>query len=823
MITGALAQGDPVGNPRRRLAPGPARSRGISILLAATAFALLAAASQAAERRTTPLADGWRFVQGDPAGAETAGLDDSRWALVSVPHDWAIAGPFDLEARAGGAGGFLPTGVAWYRRVLDVKPAPGRRVLVELDGVMERSGVWINGHHLGHRPNGYAGLRYDLTDFLRPDGPNVLAVRADTSAAPSSRWYAGSGLYRNVRLVETGERHIEQGGIFITTPVIAKDRASVRVQVEIVNDGKAAAPAGLEVVVTDPDGKAVARQTLAAVDIGEARTKTLTADLDLPAPRLWDLSAPNLYRASVRVVDAGRTAQDEAVVPFGVRDARFEADTGFWLNGKNVKLKGVALHADGGALGAAVPLAVWRQRFTALKALGVNAIRTAHNPPSPEFLDLADQMGFLVMDELFDQWNVAKTPGDYHLFFGDWHKRDARDILRRDRNHPSVVLWSAGNEIHDTAYPVQAKAALKSLLDVMHATDPTRPVTMGLFRPNVTGDYQNGLADMLDVVGQNYRENELTAAHKAKPSRKIVGTENSKTRGSWLAVRDYAPYAGMFLWTGVDYLGEADRSGWPNIDNPAGLLDRTGALKVVGMQRAGWWAQAPVIHVVRNAAPAAPPPSNDGAGPAPALPTMIAVATPPAKTEILDDWTPADLTPHPETIEVYSNCPRVEVTLNGRALGAKPLPADGAPRQWNVTFAPGEVVATCGKDGPTDRLRTAGPAARIELAADSSSVGSSFDDLAFVRARVTDAKGVVVPSADAPITFAISGQGRFVAADNGAPTDHTPFPSPTRQAYRGHAVAFVRGSGQTGSATIQATAPGLKPAALTLPVAPARP
>lgn len=792
-----------------------------ALLLAASALVVLAAAPAfAAERRTTPLSDGWRFVQGDPEGAETIALDDSRWAVVSVPHDWAIAGPFDLEARAGGAGGFLPTGVAWYRKALDVRPKPGRRVFVELDGVMERSGVWINGRHLGHRPNGYVGLRYDVTDFLRADGPNVLAVRADTAFAPSSRWYAGSGIYRNVRLIETGDLHVPQGGLFVSTPTIGKDRAVARVQVEVTNGGGGPARAGLEIVVTDPDGAAVARRAVAPVEIGQARTETLVAEIAVPSPRLWDLAAPNLYRAAVRVVGADGAATDTEVAPFGIRDARFEAATGFWLNGANVKLKGVALHADGGALGAAVPLAVWRQRLAALKALGVNAVRTAHNPPSPEFLDLADQMGLVVMDELFDQWNVAKTPGDYHLFFGDWHKRDARDILRRDRNHPSVMIWSAGNEIHDTAYPVQAKAALASLLGVMHATDPTRPVTMGLFRPNVTGDYQNGLADMLDVVGQNYRENELIAAHGARPARKIVGTENSHGRASWVAVRDHAAYAGMFLWTGIDYLGEADRSGWPNIDNPAGLLDRTGALKVSGMQRAAWWSPAPVVHVVRNAAPAAPPPSNDGAGPAPALPTMIAVATPRPRTEIFDDWTPADLSPHPETIEVYSNCPSVEVTLNGRALGAKPLPADGSPRQWAVTFAPGEVTASCGGSGPRDVLRTAGAPARLVLASDDQAVGSTFDDLAVVRAQVVDAQGVVVPASTAPITFAVAGAGRFVAADNAAPTDHTPFASPTRQAWRGKAAVFVRGSGGGGVVTVQASAPGLETARLTLPTRP---
>lgn len=792
-----------------------------SPLFAATAIALLMAVpSVAAERRTTPLTEDWRFAQADPEQAETATFDDSRWATVSVPHDWAIAGPFDLQARAGGAGGFLPTGVAWYRKTLDIKPAPGRRVFVELDGVMERSGVWINGHHLGYRPNGYIGLRYDITDFLKADGANVLAVRADTSAAPSSRWYAGSGVYRNVRLIETGDLHVEQGGAFVTTPTITKDKAVAKFQVDVSNSGPNAASAGLEIVVIGPDGKTVAKQTVAPVAVGISRTETLSAEIDIPSPRLWDLADPSLYRAAVRVIGQDGKVSDNEIVPFGVRDAKFEADTGFWLNGKNIKLKGVALHADGGAVGAAVPLDVWRQRLTALKALGVNAIRTAHNPPSPEFLDLADQLGFVVMDELFDQWNVAKTPNDYHLFFGDWHKRDARDMLRRDRNHPSVVIWSAGNEIHDTAYPVQAKAALKSLLDVMHATDPSRPVTMGLFRPNVTGDYANGLADMLDVVGQNYRENELTAAHEANKSRKIVGTENSKTRGSWLAVRDYAPYAGMFLWTGIDYLGEADRSGWPNIDNPAGLLDRTGALKIVGMQRASWWAEQPVLHVVRNAVPAAPPPSNDGAGPAPALPTMIAVATPQPKVALFDDWTPADLTPHPETIEVYSNCASVDVSLNGRSLGAKPLPANASPRQWNVSFVPGEVTATCRDPGVKlrDTLRTAGAPVRLELTAEGDKVGSTFDDLAFVRARVVDAKGVVVPSATNAITFTVSGSGVLVASDNGAPTDHTPFPSPIRQAFNGKATALVRGASSTDALTVNAAAPGLKPAAITLKV-----
>lgn len=781
--------------------------------LAGLMLALVASTALAGPRETTELTSGWRFAQGDPERAEARDFDDAAWAKVSVPHDWQIAGPIDAKAMAGGAGGFFPTGVAWYRRDLDIKPTAGRRWYVELDGVMERGGVWINGQNLGFRPNGYVAQRYDITPFLRADGRNVLAVRADTSHAPSSRWYAGGGLYRKVRVISTGEAFVAPDSAFVTTPTITAEAATVRVQADLSNQGAASRALKLEVVVTGPEGAEVARATTAPLTVDAGRTERTEATLNLKTPKFWDLDRPNLYRAKLRVVTADGQALDEQAVPFGVRTAEFKADSGFWLNGRNFKLKGVALHEDGGAVGMAVPLAVWRQRLTTLKAMGVNAIRTAHNPPTPGFLDLTDELGFVVMDELFDQWNVAKTPGDYHLFFGDWAKKDAFDIVARDRNHPSIAIWSIGNEIHDTAFPVQAKAAMRNLIDVTHAADPSRPVTQALFRPNVTGDYQNGLADLLDVVGQNYRENELTQAHKDKPSRKIIGTENSHNRASWLAVRDYPAYAGMFLWTGVDYLGEADRRGWPNIDNPAGLLDRTGAPRIRGLERESWWSEKPVVHVVRNSAPDAVPVPNDGAGPGTPVPVTIAIATPAAAPQLYADWTPADLKPHPETIEVYSNCASVRATLNGRDLGALPLPANAAPRRWPVTFEPGVVTATC-EGGPRAELRTAGAAARIVLEPESPAVGASFDDLAYVRTRVVDAKGVTVPSASTPLTFAVEG-GELVATDNGSSIDHTPFKSPTRASLLGKAVALVRGQ-STGPVKVTATAPGLKPMTVTL-------
>lgn len=790
--------------------------------LAASLFVSLTLShpSLAADRKVTLLARDWRFLHGDPEGAERVDGASGDWRTVSVPHDWAIAGPVAPDAKAGGENGFFPTGVAWYRRDLDIVPAAGRRYFIDFDGIMERSGVWVNGHHVGYRPMGYVSLRYDITRHLRRDGPNVVAVRADTAAAPSSRWYNGSGIYRHVRLIETGDLHVPQGGVFVRTASITADAATLAVSTELRNAGTLPRNAMVEVVVTGPDGREAGRTQSPLTAVAAGRTQMVTGDIRIASPRRWSLDDPALYRAAIRILDERGAPLDDETVPFGVREAEFRADTGFWLNGRNIKLKGVALHHDGGAVGAAVPVAVWRQRLTALKALGVNAIRTAHNVPSPELLDLTDELGLLVMDEWFDQWNVAKTPEDYHLFFSDWHKRDAADMIRRDRNHPSIVIWSAGNEIHDTAYPVQAKAALRSLLDIAHANDPTRMVTMGLFRPNVTGDYANGFADMLDVIGQNYRENELTAAHRQDPRRRILGTENGHNRLNWVPVRDNPAYAGMFLWTGIDYLGESNRAGWPAISRYTGLLDRTGAPHIRGFERASWWSDKPVIHVVRNAIPNAAGPATDGAGGPnqPVVPTMIAVATPQPPVALFDDWTPANPAPHPETIEVYSNCREVEAFLNGRSLGTLPINADASPRRWAVTYAPGEVRAVCrdkGAAGISDRLRTAGRPAAIRLSSDAATVGSGFDDMTYVRATVVDAKGETVPNADHLLRFTVQGTGELIATDNGSVTDHRPFASPERQPRNGTAVALVRGAGE-GRFTVGVRADGLPATSIAL-------
>jgi beta-galactosidase len=754
----------------------------------------------------------WRLMVGDKVDAMAPGFDDSNWKQVDVPNDWAISGPFDEKARATGSGGWLPSGVAWYRKHFRLpESARGRRVFVELDGVMDRAGVWINGHHVGYRPNGYSSVRYELTPFLG-DGDNVLAVRADTSAQPASRWYAGGGIYRHARLAISGDVYFEQSGVAIRPAKVSRDGADVTINASIRNAGDTLR-GQLSVAIRSPDGRIVARGESKPEALDGNKTGELEAKLRVADPRLWDTTDPALYTAEVTLTDADGKVLDRQTELFGIRDARFEAASGFWLNGRNIKLKGVAIHADGGAFGMAVPLAMYERRLRGLMALGVNAIRTAHHPFSPEFLDLCDRLGLIVMNEAFDMWTVAKNPNDYHLFFTDWSSLDARDFVKRDRNHPSVVIWSIGNEIHDTPYPLVAKSIVERLMKIFHAEDPTRPVTMALFRPNTTKDYENGLADMLDVVGQNYRENELAKAHADKPTRKIIGTENSKNRGSWVIVRDNPAYAGMFLWTGVDYLGEADRAGWPVIGNPSGLADRTDFVKPIGWERASWWAEKPMVRIMRRVTEVIDTSE---------LPTMVGVAMPqPRGPGALADWNPENRKPHDEAVEVYSNAVNVELVLNGRSLGSKPRPADDSARRWDVPFAAGTIRAVArdasGRVVGTDELRTAGAPAAIRLIAEAPAMGSDFDSLGFVRVEVVDAKGVVVPGAANRVRIAVEGPGRLVAYDNGSPTEHTPFQEAERPVFGGHALAMLRGTGP-GTVRVRATAAGLKTGVATVTV-----
>lgn len=779
------------------------------ILMALTAAppAARSAAAPAPARTVTSFDPGWRFLKGDAPGAEKPDFADAAWRTLAVPHDWSIEGPFAQTNPTGGAGAYLPAGVGWYRKSFTLPASDAaRRVFIEFDGVMANSDVWINGFHLGRRPYGYSSFRYEMTGHLNfgEGKTNLLAVRADNSQEPASRWYAGAGIYRHVRLIVTDPVHIAQWGTFVATPKVTATEATVHVQTIAVNQGDAAKTVALQVALFKPNGQSDEQATGTPHTLAAGTSTTLDLELPVPSPKLWELEQPNLYRVAVALVAGGAPLDDETVT-FGIREAKFVPETGFWLNGKNMKILGVCLHQDAGGLGVAVPLGAWERRLKALKELGVNAIRTAHNPPDPGFLDLCDRMGLLVMDEAFDCWMVGKNRFDYHLYFKEWSTTDVADMVRRDRNHPSVIIYSIGNEIHDTPRPEQAKPILVALRDACHKYDTTRPVTQALFRPNASHDYDNGLADLLDVVGQNYRENEILAAHAAKPSRMIIGTENTHGASVWLPLRDNKPYAGQFLWTGIDYLGEAGF--WPRVGAGSGLLDRTGALKPMGMERASWWATQPVVYMVRRTRPS----SNDGAG------GMNPLQRPMVQ---FPDWTPANTaTTQTQTVEVYSNCEQVELSLNGKSLGAKPLPPNAAPRVWQVPFEKGALKAVGlnkGQAAATQELRTAGAPAKIALSADRPSLTPDFEDVACVTATVTDKDGVPIPNAMDLITFKLSGPGAIAAVDNADNSSHELFQASARKAYYGQCVAMVKASAGEGKITLSASAPGLAEGSVTI-------
>jgi beta-galactosidase len=680
-------------------------------------------------------------------------------------------------------------------------------VFIEFDGVMANSDVWINGYHLGHRPYGYASFAYELTGHLDPGaGPNIVSVRVDDSRQPASRWYTGAGIYRHVRVVVTNPVHIDRDSTFVWTPEASPELSLVHVRATVVNQSGEPARVSLRVRLIGPNGPAsVVSEQVSPV--GSAIPAGMSRDIDLeirvPNPVLWEIDNPSLYQALVKVEANGRVL-DEDEASFGIRDARFEAATGFWLNGRNLKIKGVCVHGDGSAFGAAVPLGVWERRLAGLRALGVNAIRTAHNPPDPGFLDLCDKMGFLVMDEMFDCWMVAKNPYDYHLYFSDWSRTDARDTVRRDRNHPSVVLWSAGNEIHDTPQAESSKRILTGLLGVFHENDPTRLVTQALFRPNVSHDYDDGLADLLDVIGTNYRNSELLAAHAARPQRKIIGTEMGQSLEVWRFLRDNPPLSGQFLWVGIDYLGESSR--WPYIGgggDQAGLLDRTGSPRPEAFQRQSWWSAVPMVHIARRIAPEAVLPADPGYGNPPKRRPAV----------LLSDWSPPSAAPHDEVVEVYSNAASVELFLNGRSLGSKPRDPGDAPTVWQVPFEPGSLRAVS-SDGArvvaTDELRTAGPAARVALEAESPQLSPGGDETDFVRATVVDAQGTRVPGADPTVVFKVDGPGEIAAVDSADNSSHESFHATQRRAYQGSCFAIVRSTKPAGSIILSATAVGLE-------------
>ncbi len=752
-------------------------------------------------------------------------FNDTGWRHLNLPHDWGIEGPFKQEYP--GETGKLPWwGVGWYRKHFDVPAADGgQKYFLDIDGAMSYATVWCNGQFVGGWPYGYASWQVDLTPFLKLGRPNVLAIRLD-NPPDSSRWYPGGGIYRHVWLEKTTSIHVAHWGQYFTTPEITDDHATVTVATTVDNESSAETDLTLRTDLFEcgADGHstgspvATAKETKGHVKAGSSHLAYAQAKLD--HPKRWDLHQPNLYVAVTTVEQNGHPV-DRCETTFGVRTILFTPDHGFLLNGKRVPIQGVCDHHDLGALGAALNDRALQRQLEILQSMGCNAIRTSHNPPAPELLALADRMGMLIMDESFDCWKIPKKKNGYNLLFDDWHERDQRALVRRDRNHPSVILWSVGNEIPEKTSPQGASMAAE-LSGLVRLEDYTRPTTSAC--DQVPGAY-NGFQKALDAFGFNYKPWEYGKFRAANPYLPVFGSETASTvstRGFFLfpvepgkgggmadlQVSDYGLYAppwatspdaefkgqdefpytaGEFVWTGFDYLGEPS----PYNDKGSARSSYFGIVDLAGIPKerfylyqSRWRADLPMAH-------------------------------------LLPHWTWPDRVGQVTPVHVFTSGDEAELFLNGQSLGRKKKEPFQYRLRWDdVKYAPGElkvVAYKSGKEWATDLERTAGPAAKIVLQADRDQLAADGKDLSFVTVTITDANGVLDPRAANPVHFTVSGPADIVGTDNGDETSFEPLIGPDHRAFYGKCLAMIRTrSGAAGTITLHAESNGLQAASVEL-------
>jgi beta-galactosidase len=806
------------------------RTRIFTILLSIISIASFAK-TPAAARYHLLMDKSWKFYLGDDKSASEITFNDIAWRTLDLPHDWSIEGQFSKDATTGGGGGYLPTGIGWYRKQFTLPSSvKGRQVSIQFDGVYQNSEVWINGHLLGKRPNGYISFVYDLTPYLT-SGKNTIAVKVDNSAQPNSRWYSGSGIYRHVWLNITNRIHIAQWGTYVTTPVVTTSSATVSVKTKIENSSADINGATLTSTIIDENGHEVANGKT-TVSLSAKASNDFEQSIQVPSPAFWSVETPHLYTVH-STITSGNKIIDEFQSSFGIRTLEYNAVNGFLLNGKRVKMNGVCLHHDGGCVGAAVPIKIWEERLKVLKDMGCNAIRTSHNPVAPEFLDLCDKMGFLVMDEAFDAWESGKVKNDYHLYFDEWAQTDVKDQIHRDRNHPSVVLWSAGNEIPDQTKD-KGVELMKALITTFHAEDPTRPVTTA--NDDIAAD--NGATKLEymqaeDIVGYNYvdrwherRELFYSIDHADHPKWMMIGTEDDAVRNAaeyslgtvkgvvrpnylggmiraeqlwkYVAVHDYV--IGDFMWTGIDYLGEAR---WPGKGSSSGEIDMTNQPKDGYYFYQSQWTNKSVLH-------------------------------------LLPKWNWEGHEGQIIPVLAYTNCDTVELFVNGKSYGVKvqEFPRQGNSGGWNryakpyvnittadlhlswdVAYEPGVIKAVGRKNGKQaviDEIHTAGKPASLRLTADNGTVNANGKDVALVHIDVLDADGNIVPTADNNITFNVTGSGKLIGVDNGNQRDDDSFKLNSRKAFNGHAYAVIQADSKPGIITVTVQAEGLKAASFTI-------
>jgi beta-galactosidase len=759
--------------------------------------------------RTQDLCFDWRFVKGDQAGAQQVHFDDSGWNGTQIPHDWSIEGPKDRKNPGQTKFGYFPGGIGWYRKHFRLSPNDeGKKIFIDFDGVYQNSEVWINGHSLGRRPYGFIGFQHDLTRYVKFDQDNVLAVRTDNSDQPNCRWYTGSGIYRAVRLTVTDKLHVKNCGTYVTTPRITKDDATVRVRTGVQNSYTKPTKCELVTTILDPNDKVVAER-VAIYQIPAQDEHQFDQEIRVAEPELWSTDTPKIYRVATFLKKGGEVC-DEYKTPFGIRRISFEKDKGFVLNGEQVKMKGVCIHQDAGSLGTAVPERAFERRLEILKSIGCNAIRTSHNPPSPGLLDLCDRMGFVVIDEAFDKWDAP-----YGRWFDVWWQMDLKDVIRRDRNHPCVVMWSVGNEVSDQGKPKFVEQ-LKALVDRTRDLDPTRPVTCAL-KPakKVTSRETNAktltaIARMVDVLSCNYQEQWFEDYRKQYPEVVIIASESYPYyRGKnlnhkafeplnpWLEAVKHDYVAGTFYWTGIDYLGEAE-AGWPCHGWNCGLIDTCGYVRPVAYLQKSFWTKEPMVHIaVIDKSLDEPEPTKDHWG----WPKMDS------------HWNLPQLAGKKVTVTTFTNCSAVELLVNGTSMGTKNL--EDFPDKmitWTVPYEPGNIEARGilqGQIYASHKLQTAGHPARIRLTADRDEIRADGRDLCYVDVQLTDKNGVLVPSAEHDIRFSVEGPGAIVGVDNGDLTSMESYKAKKRKAFLGRAQAIIQAARKPGTITLTAQTQGL--------------
>ncbi len=790
----------------------------------------------------------WRFKAGEVDGGQAPALDASSWEPIDLPHDFMIEGkgqaigtpsgrrvaelpttpegPFDPRSPGGDSNGYLNGGIGWYRKTFTLPASAfGRRVFVEFEGVYMNSEVWLNGQSLGKRPYGYSTFEYELTPLLKFGGaPNVLAVRVFVQQ-PSTRWYSGAGIYRHVWLTLTDPVHIAHWGTIISTTEVSDGRIAVRVAVQVLNQGVTDAVADLETLIRDRENRVVARGGLSG-RLPAPNPREYSYVAPLANPHRWSIDDPYLYSVETTVRVNGRVVDTDRQ-PLGIRRAEFTADGGFLLNGKRVPLQGVCQHHDQGPLGAAAYDRAIERQLEVLKSMGVNAIRTSHNPPAPKLLDLCDRMGFVVMDEAFDEWKQNKTRFGYGQFFDEWSERDIADMVRRDRNHPSVVMWSIGNEIEEQGNAENGEKMAARLAAICRREDPTRPVTSAMNSPNEA--LKTGFAKPLDLFGVNYN---IPTYERVRSLGKTYASETSSNYSSRdeynLVLKDgkveivkqldnhctsydldfprwgntaeaefqalaRSPWmAGEFVWTGFDYIGEPTPFRWPNRSSSFGIVDLCGFRKDRFYLYQSRWRPEPMVH-------------------------------------LLPHWNwPAEFKGKEILVWAYTNAESVELFLNGRSLGVRDWSGVSELHlAWQVPYEPGTLKAEARKGGKvvaTDEVQTTGAPARIELVVDRAAINAGGQDLAFVTARIVDGKGRLCRSdADQSLQFRLTGPGSIAGVDNGDPTNHEPFAGPrpeaaVHRAFNGLCLAIVKAGTTPGSIRLEAQADGLAPGAVTIQV-----